>query len=153
MIRALFLALFFATAAIAAPARESDPLLLGSKWKGTLNQRGTFSGGSSGPPRFDIVLVVTKREGAKFEAELQEKTKDLKITYLVKGEIAAAADGKSYALKFESHDSKDVENTSALLGIPYSSTLSGKTLKGTWKLKRPADEIDIEGDFALELAK
>jgi hypothetical protein len=138
---------------LAAPAKDSDSVLVGTKWRGKLTQRGTFSGGANGPPQFDILLVVTKRDGNKFEAELQEKTKSLSVTYLVKGEIAPAADGKTRTLKFESFDSKDVDNTAPILGIPYSATLTGKSMKGTWKLKRADKEIDIEGDFTVELGK
>jgi hypothetical protein len=137
----------------AAPAKDNDPLLIGSKWAGKLTQRGTFSGGGAGPPEFDIVLVITKRDNNAFEAELREKTPSLKITYLVKGEVARTADGKGYALKFQSYDSKDVESTTPILGIPYFATLSGKVMKGSWKLTRADEEIDIAGDFALERTK
>lgn len=137
---------------VAAPARDGDPVLIGTKWTGSLTQRGKFAGGT-GPPKFDVVLVVTKRDGNAFEAELQAKTPNLKITYLVKGEIARTADGKGFTVKFESFDSKDVESTTPILGIPYSATLTGKSMKGTWKLTRPNEDIAIEGDFSLELGK
>jgi len=137
----------------AAPAKDNDPLLIGSKWAGKLTQRGTFSGGGAGPPEFEVVLAVTKRDDNSFEAELREKAPSLKITYLVKGKIARTAGGKSYAVTFQSYDFKDVESTTPLIGIPYSATLAGKSMKGSWKLSRADEEIDIAGDFSLELTK
>lgn len=141
----------FVPGSVAAPAREGDPVLIGTKWKGKLTQRGTFAGGGKGPPELDVVLIVTKRDDSTFAADLQESTTSLKITYLVKGEIARTADGKSYTVKFESFDSKDIESTTAIIGIPYTATLTGKIMKGTWKMTQ--GEADLQGDFEVELSK
>ena len=89
---AMMLAVAVATA---APAPERDPLLIGSKWKGKLTQRGTFAGGGMGPPEFHVVLTITKRDRNAFEAELHEvaEPQSLSITYLVTGAIARTSTG------------------------------------------------------------
>lgn len=132
----------------AAPVPDIDPLVVGAQWKGKLTQRGTFAG-TAGPPQFEVVFVVTRRERTRFQAELQEKTTGLKITYLVKGEISRPAKGMRREIQFESFDSKDVESTTPVLGVAYKAVVSGKSLKGTWKFHRGSDQIDIEGDFEL----
>lgn len=142
----------FSTASLAAPVRESDPVLIGTKWAGKLTQRGEFAGGGSGPPEFECVLAVTKRDNAAFEAELREQSSGLKVTYIVKGEITPTASGKSHTVTFRSVDAKDVVGTSAILDIPYTGTVSGRAMKGTWRF-RTANGTDIEGDFAFELSR
>lgn len=136
----------------AAPVRETDPLLVGTRWAGTLTQAGMFPGGGAGPPAFRTELRVTRRDGAEFEADLREVTDTLTITYLVKGEVVRAAGGKGYAVAFRSVDAKDVRNTSPILGIPYAGTAAGRSLKGTWRYQPPGATA-IEGEFTLELAK
>jgi hypothetical protein len=149
------LLLVVGAAVSAAPAPERDPVLIGSKWKGKLTQRGTFATGGTGPPEFKIVLTITDRNRNSFEAELREvaEAQSLSITYLVKGEIARDKDGKGYVIKFKSVAAKDIENTNPLLGIPYEAALTGRTMKGTWKIPRNKDGIEIEGDFEVELLK
>jgi hypothetical protein len=144
-----------APALLGAPAPERDPVLIGSKWKGKLTQRGTFATGGTGPPEFKIVLTITDRDRNSFEAELREvaEAQSLSITYLVKGEISRDKDGKGYIIKFKSVAAKDIENTYPLLGIPYEAALTGRTMKGTWKIPRNKDGIEIEGDFEVELLK
>jgi hypothetical protein len=137
----------------AAPIRETDPLLVGTRWAGTLTQKGTFAGGVAGPPEFRTVLTVTKRSGAEFEADLRERTDGLDITYVVKGEVVRAADGKGWAVTFRSVDAKDISGTLPILGVPYTGAVTGKTLKGTWKYRTPDTATAIEGEFALELTK
>jgi hypothetical protein len=140
------------TSSLAAPVRESDPVLIGTKWAGKLTQRGTFAGGGSAPPEFDCVLTVTKRDRATFEAGLREQSGGLRVTYIVKGEVTLLGHGKGHAIAFRSVDAKDVVGTSAILGIPYTGTVSGRTMKGTWR-HRTADGTDIAGDYSFELSK
>lgn len=149
------LLLLVGAAVSAAPAPERDPVLIGSKWKGKLTQRGTFATGGMGPPEFKIVLTITDRDRNTFEGELNEvaEAQSLSITYLVKGEIARDKEGKGYIVKFKSVAAKDIENTYPLLGIPYEAALTGRTMKGTWKMPKNKDGIDIEGDFEVELLK
>lgn len=139
----------------AAPAPESDPVLIGSKWTGKLTQRGTFAIGGMGPPEFKVVLTITDRDKNTFQGELHEVAEEqsLRITYLVKGEIARDKNGKGYIVTFKSVGAKGVENTYPLLGIPYEATLTGRTMKGTWKIPKNKDGIDIEGDFTVELMR
>lgn len=147
---------FFITLAAAglsaAPARDGDPVLIGSKWKGTVTQKGTFAGGGEGPPAFEAVLTVTKREGDTFEAELWERSGEIRLTYLVKGEIGRTAHGKGYTVAFKSVSAKDVSNTSPILGTPYTATLAGRTLKGTWAVPRDYDTGGVGGEVTLELS-
>src|SRR5438876_726849 len=65
----------------AAPAKDGDPLLIGTFWKGKLTQRG------GGPTGFDCEFKVTKRDGETFQAELYEKSDEIEVTYVVKGTI------------------------------------------------------------------
>ena len=147
--------LIVASALSAAPAPERDPVLIGTKWKGKLTQRGTFASGGMGPPEFTVVLTITSRDRKTFEAELHEVAKEpaLCITYVVKGEIGRDKNGKGYIVTFKSVAAKNVENTYPLLGIPYEATLTGRTMKGTWKIPKNKDGINIEGDFTVELMK
>jgi hypothetical protein len=147
--------LIVVSAAVAAPVPETDPLLIGTRWKGKLTQRGTFASGGMGPPEFKVVLTVTKRDRNRFEAELHEvaEAESLSITYLVKGEITRDPMGKGYVVAFQSFDSKDVVNTAPILGIPYRGTVTGKKVEGTWKMPKNDNGIDIEGDFSLELGR
>jgi len=139
-----------ACAATAAPERgPEDPLLLSSKWSGTLTQQGKIEG-SETPLTLEAELTVVKRDGAKFEAELREwNDSGIRLTYLVKGTIAKAKDGKSFAVEFKSYDFKDTESQT-FLNIPYSGKLEGKKLTGTWKHPKNDSDTTLEGTFALE---
>ena len=130
----------------AAPARDGDPLLIGTVWTGSLVQRG------GGPRAFDCALEVTARDGDTFEAELRAKTGAQEVTYLVRGTIKPVAGRdrtKWHAVEFTSFGAKDVKNTGAVLGVPYTASLTGKKLAGIWK----SDEHKIEGDFEFEIGK
>ncbi|MBP3954722.1 hypothetical protein J8F10_05415 [Gemmata sp. G18] len=140
----------------AAPAKDGDPVLVGTVWKGKLTQKGEFKGMGGGPPEFDCALTVTKRDGEKFEADLVEKTDELKVTYLVRGTIALVDKDnkdKGYKIEFESVGSKDVENTEAITKIPYTGTVKDMKLKGTWKYPANEDGTTLEGTFEFELTK
>lgn len=140
---------------LAAPVPKSDPLLIGTKWKGKLTQRGTFASGGMGPPEFAAVLTITKRDRNAFEGELYEvsDSASLRITYLVKGEIKHDVKEKVYVVAFKSYEAKDAVNTVPILGIPYRATLTNRTMKGKWRIPKNDNGIDIEGDFTLELRK
>jgi hypothetical protein len=141
-----------AAVAAAAPARDPDPLPVESKWKGKLSQKGKIKG-EEVPLDLDAVLTVTKRDGEKFEAELfEEGEPGIRLTYLVKGEVKKAKDGKGYAVEFKSYDFKDARSET-FLNIPYKGTIEGKKLAGTWKHPPTDDDTTIEGEFTLELAK
>ena len=47
----------------AAPAKDGDPVLVGTVWKGKLTQKGEFMGGGGVPPEFDCEFTITKRDG------------------------------------------------------------------------------------------
>ncbi len=136
----------------AAPIKERDPLLVATKWKGKLTQKGTFAGGVAGPPAFETVLNVTERNGFVFRAELTEEAPGIKVTYLVKGDICPAAD-KTYTVTFKSIGAKDVAGTLPILGIPYTGTVTGRTIRGTWKMPKNDEGTDVEGDFSVERAE
>ncbi len=144
-----------ALVANAAPAKDGDPVLIGTVWKGKLTQRGEYQGVGGSPPEFDCEFTITKRDGEKFEAELFEKTDDLKLTYLIRGTITPVdkdKPGKGYKVEFVSKGAKGVENTEAILNIPYTATLQGKKLKGTWKFPANDDNTTLEGTFDFDLA-
>lgn len=147
---AALLALVCTAQGVAAPARDGDPLLVGSAWRGKLTQKG------GGPMVFQCELKVTKRDGESFEAELHEKSDTIELTYLVKGTVKQADPKdrkKGYKVEFESYDAKDVQNTTAILKVPYTATLTGKALKGTWKVPDDNKFAPLEGDFEFELGK
>ncbi len=140
----------------AAPAKDGDPLLKDTVWKGKLTQKGEYKGAGGAPPEFDCEFTVTKRDGDKFEAELFEKTDDLKLTYLVRGTVRLVDKDKpekGYAVAFESIGAKAVENTEAIIKIPYTATLKDKKLKGAWKYPANDDGTTLEGTFDFELTK
>lgn len=142
--------------AFAAPAKDGDPLATGTVWKGKLTQKGEYKGQGGAPPEFDCEFTVTKRDGEKFEADLFEKTDDLKLTYLVRGTVKPIDKDKpekGYTVEFESVGSKDVENTEALIKIPYTGALKDKKLKGTWKFPANDDGTTLEGTFEFDLSK
>ena len=136
----------------AAPVKDRDPLLVGSKWKGKLTQKGTFTGGVSGPNAFEILLTVTERDGTSFAADLNEQAPSIAITYLVKGRIYAEKD-KTYSVTFKSVGSKDTFGTSPVLGVPYKGILCGTTLQGTWQLRNRSEGADVAGDFSIKCQK
>ncbi|QJW92872.1 hypothetical protein [Frigoriglobus tundricola] len=133
----------------AAPARDGDPALVGTVWKGKLTQKGDFKGTGGVPAEFACAFKITKRDGEKFEAELYEKTPDLELTYLVRGTIKPA--DKGFKIEWESVDAKDVKDTEAVTNIPYVGTLKDKKMKGTWKFPSNPDGTTLEGDFEFEL--
>jgi hypothetical protein len=140
----------------AAPAKDGDPVLVGTVWKGKLTQKGEYKGAGGGPPEFDCEFTITKRDGEKFEAELFEKTDSLKLTYIVKGTIKpvdAKDKDKGYKIEWESVGAKDVENTTEIIKIPYTGTVKDKKLKGTWKAPADDEGTTLEGDFEFELTK
>lgn len=155
MARAVAMVLVAGAAGVlaAAPARPADPVLVGSRWVGTLTQKGDFGLGGPGPPEFRTTLTVTERSGDRFAADLRETTDGLSITYIVTGEVTRAGDGKGYVLAFRSVGAKEQRNTSAVLGVPYTGTVAGRTLSGTWVFRLPGQDTPIEGTFRLELAK
>lgn len=138
----------------AAPAKDGAPLPVESKWKGKLTQKGKIRGNEV-PLDLTAVLTVTKRDGDKFEGELFEEGEEgsgIKLTYLVKGEVTKAKEGKGHAVAFKSFDFKDADSET-FINIPYTGTLVGKELKGTWKHPANDDDTTIEGEFTLELVK
>jgi hypothetical protein len=139
-----------------APAKDGDPVLIGTVWKGKLTQKGEYKGNGGAPPEFDCEFTVTKRDGEKFEADLYEKTPDLELTYIVRGTIKPLDrddKDKGYKIQWESVGSKDVKNTAALIMIPYAGTQNGKKMKGTWKYPQNDEGTTLEGDFEFELTK
>ena len=148
------LALVLAAGALkAAPLPDADPLLAGTRWVGTLTQKGTFGRGAMGPPAFRTVLTVTARDGDRFAGELAEETDDIRVTYRVKGTVAPAAGGKGFAVRFRSTTAVASENTTPVLGVPYTGVLDGKALRGTWQVSPNGPGTFVEGEFALELGK
>lgn len=143
---------FTAAVAPAAPVRDTDPLMVGTRWTGTLTQAGLFPGGMAGPPAFRTDLTVTKRSGGDFEADLRERTDALDITYVVRGEVVRPAGGKGYAVTFRSVDAKNISGTFPIVGVPYTGTVAGRSFKGTWT-HTPPDTAGIKGEFNLELSK
>lgn len=152
MIRAIgtLAGVVFALAAMAAPARgPEDSLLVDTKWAGKLTQKGKIEG-SETAFTLEAELTITKRDGAKFEAELREWNDDgIRLTYLVKGEITKSKDGKSFTVNFKSYDFKDADSQT-FLDIPYTGKLDGKKLTGIWKHPKNDNDTTIEGDFTLE---
>ena len=144
--------ILFLVGAAPVPEQKDDPLAIGSKWTGTLTQKGEIDGNET-PLKLETELKVTKRDGTKFEAELKEwNDSGIKLTYLVKGEITKTKDGKGFTVNFKSYDFKDAESQT-FLNIPYTGKLEGKKLTGTWKHPKNDEGTTIEGDFTLELSK
>jgi hypothetical protein len=138
-----------AAAPVPANAPDGTPIPTGTVWKGKLTQRG------GGPEAYDCVFKITKRDGDKFEATLYEKAVGsdegaLELTYLVRGTVTPVDPknkDKGYKLEFKSFDAKDVKNTSEIVGVPYTGTVTGKSIKGTWKLPDDSEFGKLEGDF------
>ena len=150
LVAVLVLVALNASTFAAAPAKDGDPLLIDTVWKGKLTQKG------GGPSEFDCTFKITKRDGEKFEAELYEKSDEMELTYLVRGTIKPVDKDnkeKGYKVAFESYDAKDVKNTGAILKVPYTATLTGKKIKGSWKLPDDSEFGMLEGDFDFELSK
>jgi hypothetical protein len=143
----------FAGGLCATPLPDTDPLLPGTRWVGTLTQKGTFGGGMKGPPAFRTVLTVTARDGDRFEADLAEAADDIRVTYHVKGTVTPAAGGKGYAVRFRSTAATGAVNTTPVLGVPYAGVLVGKSVRGTWRVPPGGGGTNVEGEFELELAK
>jgi hypothetical protein len=137
----------------ATPLPDLDPFVPGTKWVGTLTQKGTFGGGTVVPPAFRTTLTVTARDGDRFEADLAETADDIRVTYRVKGTVTPAADGKGYAVRFRSTAAVVAVRTNPVLGVPYTGVLTGKSLRGTWRVSPNGPRTLVEGEFALELAK
>lgn len=149
MMRSLALIAGFSLAAAAAPERGADdPLVVDSKWIGKLTQKGKIEGNET-PLTLDAELRITKRDGAKFEAELLESNDVIRVTYLVKGTVVKAKDGKSFTVEFKNYDFKDTESQT-FLNIPYAGKLEGKKLTGMWKHPKNDNDTTLEGDFTLE---
>lgn len=150
------LALVSMPSAHSAPARDRDPLLIGTLWKGKLTQKGDFMGAGGNPPEFECEFTITKRDGESFEAELFEKTDALELTYIVKGKIRPVdpkdAD-KGYKIEFESVGARDVKNTSPITKIPYAGVVKDRKMKGTWKVPPNEDGTTLEGEFEFEFTK
>ena len=93
------------------------------------------------------------RVGDEFDAELYEKNDGaIELTYLVRGKISKSKDGKGYSFEFKSFGFKNAKSAT-FLHIPYTGTIEGTKLKGTWKHPPNEEGTTIEGDFALELVK
>ncbi len=136
--------------AVAAPARDRDPFLINSTWRGKLTQNG------GGPNEFQCELKITRRDGENFEAELHEKTDGLELTYLVRGTIRrvdAKNRKKGFRVEFESFEARDVQNTAPILRVPYTGTLIGNAMKGSWKLPADSPFGPLEGGFQFEFGK
>ena len=142
-----------AGAAIAATAKDdADPLAKGTIWKGKLTQKGKIEGKEE-PLTLEATLTITKREGTEFWGDLYEKgagTVEIELTYLVRGNVVPATEGKDFTVKFTSENSRDAKSR-VFLKVPYTGTLAGKTLTGTWKHQDDVLGAAIEGDFSLEL--
>ncbi|MBN9522760.1 hypothetical protein J0H58_30285 [bacterium] len=137
----------------AAPLPVTDPFLPGTRWQGELTQKGVFGGGAVGPPAFRAVLTVTVRDGDRFEADLAERSEELQVTYHVKGMIVPGADGKGFAVRFRSTGASGAVNTAPILGVHYDGVLTGRTVRGAWRVPTNPEGTSVEGGFRLELAK
>jgi hypothetical protein len=146
----VFVGVALQAAAPVPKGADGDPVLKDTLWKGKLTQKG------GGPESYDCVFTITKRDGEKFEAELYEKTDTLELTYLVRGTVKPVDPKnkeKGFKIEFESYAAKDVKNTSEILNVPYTATLKGKQIKGSWKLPEDSPFGALEGDFEFELSK
>lgn len=76
----------------------------------------------------------------------------MRVTYLVKGTITRTAEGKEFAIRFRSVAAAQEWNTSPVLGVTYTGSLAGKSLRGGWRAP-PSGGAKVEGEFALELTK
>lgn len=135
------------TAAAQDGKKEADGLTVDSQWKGKLTQRGKIQGDKNIPAEFETLLVVTKRKDADFECELREKAGPATVTYRCKGKVTPGEKG-AFQVEFESvgvvissDDFVPVER------VPYRGIISGKTLKGTWKLPLNKEDTELEGEF------
>src|SRR5262249_40301809 len=77
---------------------KDDAFEAGAIYKGKLTQKGESPPGGVLPPELDTTLTVTKRDGALFEGELNEKTDTLDVTYHIKGRVVG--DGR---INWEAH--------------------------------------------------
>ncbi|QDU20020.1 hypothetical protein [Urbifossiella limnaea] len=136
----------------ATPLPDVDPILAGTKWVGTLSQRGSFRGGAPAPPAFQAVLTVTRRHGDRFEAELDEVAGPIRVTYVVKGVVTPAPVGQGHAVRFRSVGTTLAQSTVPVLDVPYDGVLRGRSLRGTWKAPGNGG-TNVEGDFALEMGR
>lgn len=138
------------TAAGQETKKNADPLTVDSQWKGKLTQKGKIKGEKEIPPEFETVLVVTKRKDSDFECELREKVGASNVTYLCKGKITPGEKG-AFKVDFTSTSVKSANETFiAVPQVPYTGTITGKTLKGTWKLSAPKEDTELEGEFGFE---
>ncbi|MFO0800452.1 MAG: hypothetical protein U0804_23535 [Gemmataceae bacterium] len=136
----------------AAPLPDVDPMLAGTKWVGTLSQRGSFRGGAPAPPAFQAALTVTRRHGDRFEGELDEVAGPIRVTYVVKGVVGPAPGGKGHTVSFRSVGTTLAQSTVPVLDVPYAGVLRGRNLTGTWKAAGTGG-ANVEGDFALEMGR
>ena len=133
-----------------APAQDGDPLPLKSEWKGKLTQRGKIKGEKEVPAEFDTVLVVTGRKGNEFDCELREKVADSSVTYICKGKISIGEKG-GVNVEFESISAKSPnQDFVSVTKVPYTGTINGKTLKGSWKAPANKEDTEVSGEFTLE---
>jgi len=142
--------LFLSAAALYAdlPAiTDEDPFPVESSWKGKMTQRGTHPDWGEIPSELDSVFTVTKRDGEDFEAELNESTQTLNITFVCKGKVLRKPGG-GFELKFESMEiKKAAPGTVGVVGVLYSAKIQGTSVKGTWKYPENNEGITLAGDF------
>jgi hypothetical protein len=126
---------------------KDDSFEAGAVYKGKLTQKGEFPPGGVLPPELDTTLTVTKRDGAAFEGELNEKTDTLDVTYHIRGRVIG--DGR---INWEAHAVK--QTNPGTIGIPkcrYTGTVKGKVITGSWKYPSNDEGISLAGEFKLEL--
>jgi hypothetical protein len=144
--RHLFYTLLLLPVFLVADPTKEDALKQGSILKGELTQRGSWMG-LEVPPKFSVEFEVTKRDKDEFECVLREETPDGgKVHYRCKGLIVRSP-GKPLQVEFRSVECLLMENLGSVTDVPYTATLRGDTLEGTWKYVRENENINVEGDF------
>lgn len=124
----------------------------GSVLKGELTQRGTWMG-LDVPPKFSVEMEITLRDKEDFECILREQTPEGgKVHYRCKGKLIRSP-GKPLQVEFRSVECLLMEGLGSVTDVPYSATLKGDTLEGTWRYVRDNDNINVEGEFKVSRPK
>jgi hypothetical protein len=150
--RHAFCVLLIVPALLTADPTKEDSLKQGSILKGELYQRGSWMG-LDVPPKFMVEMEVTKRDKDEFECVLREETPDGgKVHYRCKGTLVRKP-GQALQVDFRSVECLLMEGLGSVTDVPYTATLKGDTLEGTWKYVRENENINVEGDFKFSRPK
>lgn len=140
-----------AIASVGATSFGDDPFPRGSVWTGNLTQDGRHPDFKSVPSGYEVVMVVTGRNGDSFTADLHERVGGIRLTYKVEGQLQARDGGRGVKLRFRPVEAEGSKSAyEAHTELLYATVLRDDQIIGLWRHRRNERNITVHGTLTLK---